>query len=107
MIERKSLTHVLEANLNLLQVGYITDQKTLPKLSSWLSEKPNQDWVCDAKNLVQFDSSTIALFIHWLRIATQFNSKLTFTNLPTSLISLCDVYGVKHIIPIYSSSTTA
>jgi phospholipid transport system transporter-binding protein len=46
----------------------------------------------------EVDTSAVSLMLEWRRRALSENKKITFVNLPKSLISLMDLYGVTALI---------
>lgn len=53
--------------------------------------------VVDLTGVTEVDSSAISLMLEWRRQAN--DSALRFANLPQSLTSLADLYGVNELIP--------
>ncbi len=53
--------------------------------------------VVDLADVTEVDSAAVSLLLEWRR-QTQ-NTALRFTNLPASLKSLADLYGVADLIP--------
>ncbi len=48
------------------------------------------------------DSSAVSLVFEWLRVAHGRNASLVFVNLPSTLSSLAELYGVLDLIPQHS-----
>ncbi len=46
------------------------------------------------------DTSALSLMLEWQRRAVAENCKIKFTNLPESLSSLADLYGIEDFIPL-------
>lgn len=53
--------------------------------------------VVDLAAVTEVDSAAVSLLLEWRRQAQ--NTSLRFTNLPTALRSLADLYGVADLIP--------
>jgi len=57
------------------------------------------DVVVDLAAVTEVDSSALSLLFEWQRVAQRRQCKLAFCNLPASLASLADLYGVTELIP--------
>lgn len=57
----------------------------------------------DFSDLTQGDSAAVATMLAWSRAARSKGKSLTFTNLPVSLRSLIELYGVKELLNTTSS----
>jgi len=55
--------------------------------------------VVDLSAVTEVDSSALSLLFEWQRTAKRRNCKISFCNLPASLASLADLYGVTDLIP--------
>ena len=55
--------------------------------------------VVDLSAVTEVDSSALSLLFEWQRAAKRRNCKISFSNLPASLVSLADLYGVTDLIP--------
>lgn len=53
----------------------------------------------DLSGVAEVDSAAISLLFEWMRQAQDRQVDLTFSNLPSSLISLASLYGVLDLIP--------
>jgi phospholipid transport system transporter-binding protein len=58
------------------------------------------DQVVDLAAVSQADSSALAVMLGWLRTALQQGSSLQFANVPASLHSLSELYGVDELFPL-------
>jgi phospholipid transport system transporter-binding protein len=54
----------------------------------------------DLSRVANIDSSCLAVLFGWQRTAQAQGKVLTLVNLPTSLISLAEVYGVTELLPL-------
>ena len=54
----------------------------------------------DLSNVTAVDSSAVAVLLNWQRAAAAASSSLRFSNVPASLISLMDVYGVNGLLTV-------
>ncbi len=52
----------------------------------------------DFANVTEFDSSAVALMLHWRREAERLGKSLRYVHLPGNLQSLAELYGVDGLI---------
>ena len=55
--------------------------------------------VVDLAAVTEVDSAALSLLFEWQRAAQSRQCRLTFCNLPKSLVSLAELYGVSELIP--------
>ena len=55
---------------------------------------------CDLGNLVQIDSTSVAVLLAWQRAALENRSPLRFVRTPESLVSLAKLYGVNDLLAL-------
>ena len=55
--------------------------------------------VVDLAAVTEVDSSALSLLFEWQRAAQRRQCKVSFCNLPASLASLAELYGVTELIP--------
>ena len=53
----------------------------------------------DLAQVVELDSSALALLLAWLREAKRLGRDLAFTNLPQGLTTIAQLYGVADLLP--------
>lgn len=58
------------------------------------------DLVIDLAQVTEVDSSAVSMLLEWQRKAHSHNRQLHFTNLPMTLKSLAQLYGVSELIPL-------
>lgn len=58
------------------------------------------DALVDFSQLLELDSSTVALLLEWQRRAQRAQRRLTFIALPDTLKQLIQVYGVQDLLQI-------
>jgi len=58
------------------------------------------DLVIDLAQVTEVDSSAVSMLLEWQRKARSHNRQLHFTNLPNTLKSLAQLYGVSELIPL-------
>jgi phospholipid transport system transporter-binding protein len=54
----------------------------------------------DLSGVANIDSSCLAVLFGWQRTAQAQGKSLTVANLPASLVSLAEVYGVTELLPL-------
>lgn len=54
----------------------------------------------DLSQVTEVDSTIISMFLEWSRAAQQMRCALSFINMPTSVASLIQLYGMTELIPI-------
>jgi phospholipid transport system transporter-binding protein len=52
----------------------------------------------DLAGVTEVDSTAVSLLLEWRRAAARANRQIDFVNLPESLRSLADLYGVAHLL---------
>ena len=57
----------------------------------------------DLQNVNKVDSSALALFLDWQRLAKAKMQTLQFTNIPTELNELAALYSLQQILPFVSN----
>ncbi len=57
----------------------------------------------DLHAVTEMDSTIISMLLEWLRAADRQGNTLQFVNLPASLESLIQLYGVAELIPVVVS----
>jgi phospholipid transport system transporter-binding protein len=62
------------------------------------------DTAFDLSEVKGCDSSAVAVLLAWRRAAARRNAELTFTGMPTSLVSLANVYGVAPLLGLQVDS---
>lgn len=62
-------------------------------------------WVIDLDKVTGVDSTIISMLLEWLRAAYQKGYRLQFINMPVSLKSLIQLYGVVELIPVPAQTT--
>ncbi|PCJ33273.1 MAG: sulfate transporter [Gammaproteobacteria bacterium] len=54
----------------------------------------------DLTDVTRGDSAGLALLVHWLRQARNSDKKITFNNIPSNMVAIADVSGLKELLPI-------
>ncbi len=58
------------------------------------------EMVIDLSAVVEVDSSAVAVMLGWLRAAAISRSTLRFAQIPASVRSLAELYGVTELLPL-------
>lgn len=56
--------------------------------------------VIDLGQVVEADSSALAVMLGWMRAASLSRSTLKFANIPAGVRSLAELYGVAELLPL-------
>ncbi|UJP05061.1 MAG: STAS domain-containing protein [Nitrosomonas sp.] len=56
--------------------------------------------IVDLEKIIEVDSAVISMLLEWLRTARKNSRSLHYINLPESVESLIQLYGVTEIIPV-------
>jgi phospholipid transport system transporter-binding protein len=78
--------------------GPITMSNATAVLSESASRFTGAHVVVDLAGVTEVDSAAVSLLLEWQRAAKRANRRIEFVNLPESLKSLADLYGVSHLI---------
>ena len=62
------------------------------------SASKKRDLVIDLSAIKDADSSAVAFLMNCLRIGRERGTKVTFSSVPTSIMTLADIYGLKSAI---------
>ena len=55
--------------------------------------------VVDLAGVTEVDSSALSLLLEWRRLAAAEKRAIEYTNLPSNLRTLADLYGVSELLP--------
>ncbi len=100
MMQIAQATVVQNANKWVVSGAILVDNaNALLNLSSALSLSEHVQQI-DFANVSEVDTAAISLMMEWQRRALANGRKISFVNLPDSLISLAALYGVSEFIPI-------
>jgi phospholipid transport system transporter-binding protein len=72
---------------------------TATALATAVEQHLDADLVVDLAAVTEVDSSALSLLFEWQRVAKSRQRKVSFCNLPASLSSLAELYGVSDLIP--------
>lgn len=66
----------------------------------------NQPLTIDLNKVTEVDSTIVSMLLEWLRAMQKNNQALRVINMPDSLKSLIQLYGVTELIPFPASEAT-
>ncbi|MEI2767887.1 MAG: STAS domain-containing protein [Nitrosomonas sp.] len=61
----------------------------------------------DLSQVTEVDSTILSMFLEWLRAARQTSCQIKFINMPSSVASLIQLYGITELIPTEKDSLEA
>jgi len=64
----------------------------------------DQPLTIDLEKVSEVDSTILSMLLEWLRATRQYAHTLQFVNMPLSLTSLIQLYGIAELIPLPVSS---
>jgi phospholipid transport system transporter-binding protein len=97
MIERKEDRLILS--------GAVTFEGALEWRESVLREIDRDGLVIDLGAVDEADSAALSLMLEWRREAKARGYALRYANLPATIVSLAEVYGVSALIPTVDSAS--
>lgn len=89
----------LEAADGRLRVSGPLTLATAAALAAAADPYLDGELVVDLAAVTDVDSAALSLLFEWRRRAQQRQCRLSFSNLPQSLVSLAGLYGVTELIP--------
>lgn len=89
---------MIERDGNQLRVSGALTIASAVELGEAAKQHLSGDVVVDLAAVTEVDSSALSLLFEWRRAAQRNNSKITFRNLPESLKSLAELYGVTDLV---------
>jgi phospholipid transport system transporter-binding protein len=78
--------------------GPITIANATTVLAESASVFTNPRMIVDLSGVTEVDSAGVSLLLEWRRAAARSSRHIEFVNLPDSLRSLADLYGVSHLL---------
>ena len=78
--------------------GPITINNATEVLAESATRFTGNNVVVDLAGVTEVDSAAVSLLLEWRRAAKRANRHIEFVNLPQSLRSLADLYGVSDLI---------
>ena len=63
-----------------------------------------KNWTIDLAQVEEADSAAVSMLLAWLRNAQRHEARLIFVNVPDTLHSLAELYGVADALPLNHSS---
>ncbi|BBE50036.1 hypothetical protein OYT1_ch0463 [Ferriphaselus amnicola] len=92
---------MIEREGNLLYVSGALTMETVAALRDLdVSVDETSALVIDLAKVETVDSAAVGLLLAWLRQAQERGMTLSYTNLPSNLVSLAQMYGVAELLPV-------
>jgi|WetSurMetagenome_2_1015567.scaffolds.fasta_scaffold140037_2 phospholipid transport system transporter-binding protein len=83
----------------LMVSGSMTLETAAKLLTSGLAELGAGEFLFDLEAVTDADSAGLAVLFGWQRAAQAHGKQLRVANIPASLVSLAEVYGVTDLLP--------
>lgn len=100
MMQVAQATIVQDANKWVVTGAILVDNANTLLTQSCALSLAEQVQQVDFANVSEIDTAAISLIMEWQRRALANDRKISFVNLPDSLISLAALYGVSEFIPL-------
>ncbi len=91
---------ILRDGNKLIVQGAVTIDNVVMVTAQGVALFDRDDLVIDLAQVTEVDSSAVSMLLEWQRKAHSHNRQLHFTNLPKTLKSLAQLYGVSELIPL-------
>jgi phospholipid transport system transporter-binding protein len=91
---------ILRDGNKLIVQGAVTIDNVVMVAAQGVALFDRDDLVIDLAQVTEVDSSAVSMLLEWQRKAHSHNRQLHFTNLPMTLKSLAQLYGVSELIPL-------
>lgn len=91
---------ILRDGNKLIVQGAVTIDNVVAVTEQGAALFDRDDLVIDLAQVTAVDSSAVSMLLEWQRKAHSHNRQLHFTNLPQTLKSLAQLYGVSESIPL-------
>lgn len=86
--------------------GSITFADALEWRAAVLEHIDRDGIVIDLAGIDEADSTAVSLLLEWRREAKQRGFRVVYANLPGSIVSLAEVYGVSELIPVAATAAS-
>ncbi len=91
---------ILRDGNKLIVRGAVTIDNVVMVTEQGVALFDRDNLVIDLAQVTEVDSSAVSMLLEWQRKARSYNRQLHFTNLPNTLKSLAQLYGVSELIPL-------
>lgn len=91
---------ILREDHKIVVQGAVTIENVVTMTQRGVALFDEQPVVIDLGKVTEVDSTIISMLLEWLRAARQKDCQLQFINLPVSLESLIQLYGIAELIPV-------
>ena len=97
---------ILREDQKIIVQGAITIENVVTMTQRGVALFDEQPVTIDLGKVTEVDSTIISMLLEWLRAARQKDCQLQFINLPASLESLIQLYGIAALIPVIPGHDT-
>jgi phospholipid transport system transporter-binding protein len=91
---------ILRDGNRLIVKGAITIENVVILTEQGLTMFNREGCVIDLQQVTEVDSSAVSMLLEWQRRSHSHNGQIQFANLPETLKSLVQLYGVSELIPM-------
>ncbi|SNX61136.1 phospholipid transport system transporter-binding protein [Nitrosomonas ureae] len=94
------VTMIFRDNDKIIVQGPVTIDNVVLLTQNGIALFEDQPLTIDLEKVSEVDSTIISMLLEWLRATRKHAHKLQFVNMPSSLISLIQLYGMAELIPL-------
>ena len=91
---------------NVIVQGAVTIEHVVMLTKNGIALFDDQPLTIDLDQVTEVDSTIVSMLLEWLRATRNNNHSLQFINMPESLKSLIQLYGVAELIPLAVNPVT-
>lgn len=95
-----STSTIFRAGNSLIVQGAVTIDSVVMLTKRGIALFDDQPLTIDLDSVTEVDSTIVSMLLEWLRAAQKNNQALHVINMPDSLESLIQLYGVTELIPL-------
>lgn len=94
------VTMIFRDNDKIIVQGPVTIDNVVLLTQNGIALFEDQPLTIDLEKVSEVDSTIISMLLEWLRATRKHAHTLQFVNMPSSLISLIQLYGMAELIPL-------
>ncbi|MBY0499793.1 MAG: STAS domain-containing protein [Nitrosomonas sp.] len=91
---------IFRDNDKIIVQGPVTIDNVVLLTQNGIALFEDQPLTIDLEKVSEVDSTIISMLLEWLRATRKHAHTLQFVNMPSSLISLIQLYGMAELIPL-------
>lgn len=95
-----SVTMIFRDGDRVIVHGSVTIDNVVMLTQNGMALFDDQSLTIDLEKVTEVDSTIISMLLEWLRATRKNSHPLQFINMPESLKSLIQLYGVAELIPV-------